>query len=77
MISQLEISISDREGVNEVIKFELNDRWIVLMKIPNPLYPKSTLIKDVIMGKHRLHCGTGDMWPMTWAADSSVGSGIG
>lgn len=47
------------------------------MNAPNPSYPKSTLIKDATMGKYRLHCGAGDMWPITWAADGHLYAAAG
>lgn len=44
---------------------------------PQPNYPQSTLIKSVILGKHRFHKGDGDMWPITWAKDGNLYGGAG
>ena len=42
------------------------------MNTPKPAYPKSILIKDVIMDRFRCHGGAGDMWPITWADDDNL-----
>jgi hypothetical protein len=42
------------------------------MSVPRIQYPKSELVKSVIVDKYRLHKGDGDMWPITWAADGNL-----
>jgi len=42
------------------------------VSIPRPDYPKSTLIREVILDKFRCHRGDGDMWPITWADDDHL-----
>jgi hypothetical protein len=39
---------------------------------PCPPYPKSTLIRNLILDRFRCHRGDGDMWPITWADDGNL-----
>jgi len=47
------------------------------MELASPPYPKSTIIKEVLFDKYRLHKGDGDMWPITWADDGHLYGGAG
>ncbi len=47
------------------------------MALQKPKYEKSGYITSVTMGKHRLHKGDGDMWPLTWGADGNIYAAAG
>ena len=47
------------------------------MSNSKPNYPKSKIIKNVEFDIHKRHFGTGDMWPLTWAADDKYYGGAG
>lgn len=47
------------------------------MQTPKPKYPKSELIKNVILDEKKIHKGDGDMWPITWADDDNLYAGAG
>jgi len=47
------------------------------MHLINPDYPRSSLIKSVLLEGEKGHWGTGDMWPITWADDGNLYGGAG
>jgi hypothetical protein len=45
--------------------------------LSNLNFPRSGLIKEVALGRYRLHKADGDSWPTTWAADGNLYGGAG